>query len=138
MNISSVCGIAPLPYQTIYCASKYAVVGFSEALRYELADKNILVSVVCPGAVDTMIFRRNIDYAIHDEFTAPPEAISPEQAADEILEGLKTGCGILPITDFARRVYENIQKDPIANDTIMKEMKRMVEESMADSKARTI
>jgi short-subunit dehydrogenase len=128
VNTASVCGIAPLPYQTIYCASKYAVVGFSEALRYELADKNIRVTVVCPGAVDTMIFKKDINYLVHDDITSPPESISPEQAGEEILEGLKTDCGILPITDFARQVYENIQKDPDWVDAAMKIIKQNVEE----------
>ena len=128
VNTSSVCGLAPLPYQTIYCASKYAVVGFSEALRYELADMNILVTVVCPGAVDTMIFKRDMDYTIHDEFPSPPESISPEQAADEILTGVEAGRGILPITDFARQIFENICKNPESNDEAMKNIKRMVEE----------
>ena len=127
INTSSVCGIAPLPYQTIYCASKYAVVGFSEALRYELVDKNILVTVVCPGPVDTMIFKRDTDYNIYYEIQSPPECISPEQAADEILTGVVAGCGILPITDFARQTFENISKNPEGNDEAMKSIKRNVE-----------
>jgi len=128
INIASVCGIVPLPYQSLYCASKYAVVGFSEALRYELADKNIRVMVVCPAAVDTMIFKRDMDYQIHEEIPSPPDAISPEQAADEIFEGIKADCGIHPITVFAKEVYQNIQKNPAGNDEVMKHIKRMVEE----------
>jgi short-subunit dehydrogenase len=128
VNVSSVCGIVPLPYQAIYCASKYAVVGFSEALRYELADKNIRVTVVCPGPVDTMIFRRNIDYTIVSDVPSPPESISPEQAAEEILEGLKTDRGILPITDFARQMYENTYKNPASVDATMKIIKQMVDD----------
>lgn len=129
VNTASVCGIAPLPYQSLYCASKYAVVGFSEALRYELADKNIRVTAVCPGAVDTMIFKRGIDYTIYNELKSPPESISPEQAAEEIFEGIKAGRGILPITDFARLVYENTHQDSASNDAEMNAIKRMVEEN---------
>ena len=131
INVASVCGIVPLPYQTIYNASKYAVVGFSESLRYELEEKNIRVSVVCPGAVDTMIFRRAMDYSIADIKYAksPPEAISPEQAADEILAGVEANMGILPITDFARETYENISKNPAANDYAMRDIRRLVEEA---------
>jgi len=131
VNVASVCGIVPLPYQTIYVASKYAVVGFSESLRYEMEEKNIRVSVVCPGAVDTMIFRRAIDYSIYnlEYLKAPPEAISPEQAADEILAGTEANMGILPITDFARETYENISKNPAANDAAMRDIRRSVEEA---------
>ena len=52
MNTASVCGIVPLPYQTVYAASKYAVVGFGEDLRYEMSFHNIKVTTVCPGAVE--------------------------------------------------------------------------------------
>ena len=43
VNVASVCGIVPLPYQTVYAASKYAVVGFGEDLRYEMSYHNIKV-----------------------------------------------------------------------------------------------
>jgi short-subunit dehydrogenase len=134
VNTASVAGIVPLPYQSIYCATKYAVVGFSESLRYELADKNICVTVVCPGAVDTMIFKRGIDYKIYDFLKVPPEAISPEQAADEILEGVEANRGILPITDFARQCYRDIQENPASNDLIMKIMKEDVGKELEQQK----
>lgn len=119
INTASVCGIVPLPYQTVYDASKHAVVGFSEALRHEMADRNIRVWAVCPGAVDTMIFRRASDYSIVPGLDAPPESISPAQAAEEILTGLDTYRGILPITDFARKMYEAIY---VNEDTVEKAM----------------
>jgi len=138
INTASVCGIAPLPYQTVYCASKYAVVGFSEALRYEYADNNIRVWVVCPAAVDTMIFKRDQNYMIHEEFQAPPEAISIEDAAIEILEGMETYTGILPIVDFARLMYESIGKDPKMVDDAMLAIKKSSEESFDELKTRGI
>jgi short-subunit dehydrogenase len=130
VNTASVCGIVPMPYSTIYNASKYAVVGFSESLRYELEDKNIRVSVVCPGAVDSMIFYRNADYTINDskQLAPPPESISPEQAGDEILEGVEANRGILPITDSAREFYENISKNPAANDNMLRIIRQTAEE----------
>lgn len=105
VNIASVCGIVPLPYQTVYAASKYAVVGFSEDLRYEMSFHNIKVTTVCPGAVDTMIFYRSLDYKIHKELPKPAEAISIDQAAKEILEGVEAGQNIVPVEDFARKMY---------------------------------
>ncbi len=65
VNTASVCGIVPLPYRTVYAASKYAVVGFGEDFRHEMSFHNIKVTTVCPGAVDTMIFYRSLDYAPH-------------------------------------------------------------------------
>ncbi len=122
INTASVAGIVPLPYQTVYCAAKYAVVGLSEGLRYELEPYNIKVTVVCPGAVATQIFQRDIDYKVHEELAMPEEAITIDQAALEILEGVEAGRGILPITDFARGMYDNIRLDPTQNDAVMRWM----------------
>ncbi|WP_051184974.1 SDR family NAD(P)-dependent oxidoreductase [Desulfatiglans anilini] len=112
VNTASVCGIVPLPYQTVYAASKYAVVGFSEDLRYEMSFHNIKVTTVCPGAVDTMIFYRTLDYKLHMDMPKPPEAISIDQAADEILEGVEAGRNIIPVQDFARRMHHAIGANP--------------------------
>jgi short-subunit dehydrogenase len=53
VNISSVAGKRALPARSEYSASKYAVEGFSEALRTELAKDGIDVIVVCPGLTQT-------------------------------------------------------------------------------------
>ncbi len=59
VNISSIFGIIAPPGQTAYCASKFAVRGFSEALRHELkmALSPVKLSVVHPGGVATNIVR---------------------------------------------------------------------------------
>jgi len=51
MNISSGAGIFTLPMLSLYCASKFALEGFSESLAYELASQNIIVKIVEPGGV---------------------------------------------------------------------------------------
>lgn len=53
VNVSSYLGKLPAAGLATYCASKYAVVGFSEALRDELAGSGVTVSVVLPSAVRT-------------------------------------------------------------------------------------
>jgi NADP-dependent 3-hydroxy acid dehydrogenase YdfG len=55
VNLSSIFGLIATPGQTAYAASKYAVRGFSEALRTELAGSRIAVTVVHPGGVATRI-----------------------------------------------------------------------------------
>lgn len=56
INTASLAGLMPFPLVVPYCASKYAVVGLSEALAAELAPKNISVTVECPGMVATKLF----------------------------------------------------------------------------------
>lgn len=107
---SSVAGISPLPYQTIYVASKHAVYGFARCLRYELDDKNIKVSVICPGAVATNIFYRSLDYELHFEMPVPPNAIGIDQAGEEILEGIRNGQEVIPLNEDARGLYKAIRE----------------------------
>jgi short-subunit dehydrogenase len=57
VNLSSVFGIIAPPLQTSYVASKFAVRGFSESLRAELADANVGVTSVHPGAIQTNIIQ---------------------------------------------------------------------------------
>jgi NAD(P)-dependent dehydrogenase (short-subunit alcohol dehydrogenase family) len=57
INISSGAGIFTLPMISLYCASKFALEGFSEALAFELASQNIVVKLVEPhGGVTSTSF----------------------------------------------------------------------------------
>ncbi len=56
VNIASVSGLAPITPSAIYGAAKYALVGISHSLQYELDEFNIMVHLVCPGKVDTPFF----------------------------------------------------------------------------------
>ena len=55
VNVSSVFGIFAPAGQAAYSASKFAVRGFSEAVRHELADNRVGVTVVHPGGIKTRI-----------------------------------------------------------------------------------
>lgn len=97
VNISSVFGLFSPPGQSTYCASKFAVRGFTESLRHELEGTNIFVSCVHPGGI-----RTNIAKAAKQGENAPDEDkkqasiifdklahTTPEQAADTIIKGIK-------------------------------------------------
>ncbi|MCW3116749.1 MAG: hypothetical protein JWM28_831 [Chitinophagaceae bacterium] len=53
LNVGSMAGFAPIPIKNLYAATKSAVIFFSYALRYQLREKHISVSVLCPGPVFT-------------------------------------------------------------------------------------
>jgi NADP-dependent 3-hydroxy acid dehydrogenase YdfG len=55
VNISSIFGIYPAPNVTAYVASKFAVLGFSQSLRTELAPHQVGVTAICPGMIATSI-----------------------------------------------------------------------------------
>ena len=51
--VASVAGLRGLPYESVYCASKFAQVGFLRALDDELRDRGIRCTSICPGGVAT-------------------------------------------------------------------------------------
>lgn len=53
INVASTASFQPLPYQTVYGASKAFVLSFSEALTGELLDTNIRVMALCPGTTES-------------------------------------------------------------------------------------
>jgi len=59
VNVASAGGLVPFPGIAVYTATKFGLVGFSEALRSELAGTGVNVSVVCPGVIRTGIAERS-------------------------------------------------------------------------------
>ncbi|NDD66003.1 MAG: SDR family NAD(P)-dependent oxidoreductase [Acidobacteria bacterium] len=99
VNISSVFGMIAPPGQGAYAASKFAVRGFSEALRHELSGTNVGVSVVHPGGIRTNIAARArvgantpIAYAEKGKKLFDKAAVTPpEKAARTIVRGIENG-----------------------------------------------
>ncbi len=98
VNISSVFGLVAPPEQTAYCASKFAVRGFTESLKHELEDSNVSVSSVHPGGIKTNIARNSRlgektpeDYKTQGvKFFDKVALTTPETAADVIVRGIKS------------------------------------------------
>lgn len=59
IQISSVLGFVTMKYRGAYCASKYALESLSDAMRYELAESNIKISLIEPGPIKSE-FRNNV------------------------------------------------------------------------------
>lgn len=55
LNVSSLAGFLPLPRKQVYGGTKSYLISFSKSLRQELTQKNIHVSVLCPGGMNTTI-----------------------------------------------------------------------------------
>jgi len=98
VNTSSIFGVIALPTHSAYNASKFAVRGYTYALRQELADSQIGVSCVQPGGVKTNIVNNSRFVASDNasptkqEFAQKFESIAgltSEQAAEQILAGVK-------------------------------------------------
>jgi NAD(P)-dependent dehydrogenase (short-subunit alcohol dehydrogenase family) len=85
INNASVYSHIAAPWLTAYVSSKFAVRGFSEALRHELADlPDVHVCTVSPSPIDTPIFASAANYSGR-AVKAPPPTYPPEQVARAIL-----------------------------------------------------
>lgn len=101
VNTSSVFGLLGMPHQSAYCASKFAVRGFTDSLRQELRGSGVSAVTVHPGGVKTNIARNARYHAhplepdlSHDEASQRFEAMAmttPERAAKIIHDGVRAG-----------------------------------------------
>jgi NAD(P)-dependent dehydrogenase (short-subunit alcohol dehydrogenase family) len=66
VNVASLGGIIPLPFFSLYNATKFAVVGFTEALSYELAPQGIRAKTIAPGGVATDFAGRSMARTFED------------------------------------------------------------------------
>jgi short-subunit dehydrogenase len=91
VNISSIFGIIAPAGQSAYSASKFAVRGFSEALRHELAMNGspVRLSVVHPGGIATNIARNAVSAAEVGDRFAKLARTSPAAAAQRIIRGIE-------------------------------------------------
>lgn len=96
INLSSIFGIIAPAGQAHYSASKFAVRGFSDALRHELVGTSVGVTAVCPGGIATAIaesarFAPTISPEVRAKQLARAKRLlrkPPAEAADIILEGV--------------------------------------------------
>ena len=88
VNIGSVLGQRGCPHKSEYCASKFALRGFSEALRAELAPLGIDVLVVTAGPTDTEFFKHLLEE--HGELPwGEGQPVSPERVARATIRAMR-------------------------------------------------
>jgi len=116
VNVSSMAGLIGVFGMTAYSASKYAVIGFSEALRSELRQYNVTVSVLCPPDVNTPMLENanRIKPQETKALSAAASIMGPGQVADSLLNAMTRGeFLIIPnasgkITHIIKRVVPGI------------------------------
>jgi NADP-dependent 3-hydroxy acid dehydrogenase YdfG len=100
VNVSSVFGLMGFPSQTAYCASKFAVRGYTESLRHELRETGVRAVCVHPGGIKTHIVdnarfrsddRGETDHAKFAADFQKAARTTPEKAAETIHSGLEKG-----------------------------------------------
>ncbi len=93
LNVASLGGLAPGPYQAVYYASKAYVISLSEAVGYETAGSGVRLSVLAPGPVDTGFHAAmGAEHAFYRQLIFP---MSPESTARAAYFGYLLGCRLI-------------------------------------------
>ncbi|MEN8376219.1 MAG: SDR family NAD(P)-dependent oxidoreductase [Gemmatimonadota bacterium] len=120
VNLASAAAYAPLPAQSAYAATKFAVLGLSETLRAELAASGIGVTAVCPGFINTSIVETSRLRGV----VADPEnrrrtrafyrrrSYGPERVASNILKAVQRNRAVAPISPEAWLAYFGMRLVP--------------------------
>ncbi|KAI8911520.1 hypothetical protein EDD86DRAFT_189051 [Gorgonomyces haynaldii] len=85
LTVSSLMGSVGAPYMTDYCATKFAVLGMSEALRQELLNTDVQVSVIQPGKINTGMFQ---GFDQNNQYLSPE--LTQEYVGQKMFETLET------------------------------------------------
>jgi short-subunit dehydrogenase len=88
INVGSLGGILPMPFEALYCATKFAVRGLSLSLGEELKGTGVTVSLISPGPVKTKM----LDLEATDDFstiTFVEKPLHPDKVAEAILSVIR-------------------------------------------------
>lgn len=107
LNVCSVLGLVGMPKVTAYCASKFGMVGFSEALRNELGRQGLGVTALCPGFVRTNLFSNAPLEAKVEDHKIPPKLITTtsERVANAAVKAIYRNRRLVVMEPFARLMY---------------------------------
>ena len=84
INISSVAGFKGFPNHAVYCGTKFAVHGMTETLREEVANDNVRVIVISPGAVETELLGHTTSDEIKEGYEGWKKSIGGAISAEDI------------------------------------------------------
>ena len=129
VNIASIGGLIAVPHLAPYAASKFALVGYSDAVRTEVAKDGICVTTVCPGLMRTgsainalMKGRHGAEFAWFAALSSMPlVSIDARRAARKIVRAARRGLPHLTITPQARfaAVMERLMPNTFARAMIV-------------------
>ncbi len=84
INVSSIAGRKTFPNHAAYCGTKFAVSAISENVREEVADDNIRVISICPGAVETELLSHTTSDEIKEGYEAWKDSMGGVLVSDDI------------------------------------------------------
>jgi NADP-dependent 3-hydroxy acid dehydrogenase YdfG len=129
INISSIFGIFPAPNVTAYVASKFAVLGFSQSLRAELAPHHVGVTAICPGMIATAIVADGrMAGDIGDRKAKIVESfkkgLPPDRVADAILDAVRDNPAVRTVGRDAWTLHQLTRIAPRTTHRLVVELQR--------------
>jgi short-subunit dehydrogenase len=89
VNIASLAGKAPLAYFHTYNATKFGVVGFSHAIRHELTEEPVSISVICPGFIEREGMYGRVEDHVQASGGNPLGSSPPEKVGAAVVRAIR-------------------------------------------------
>ena len=126
LNISSASSFQPNPYIALYSASKAYLRSYSRSLNYELKDKKITVTAVCPGWIDTDMIKKEYN----GKKVKFPGIVSADKVAIKAIKDAKKKKDMSVCSLFVK--YEHFLSKVLPQKTIMKFWGKSVKKYIKD------
>ncbi len=109
INISSIAGFQPLPYMSVYAATKAFVLNFSEALWAENKDTGVNILAVCPGSTESEFWQR-ADFPDNFPGTSSNSMTKSETVVKETLKAMKKKQSTIVTGGISNQLLVNVPR----------------------------
>ena len=113
--ISSIAGKVGVPMRTAYCAAKFGLIGYADALRAELSQQGVSVHVVCPGSVATDVSRNALTADGSKRGRSDKvidNGIAPDEAAKRIVDAVKANQREIIVAEGVEEAMGELRRTP--------------------------
>ncbi|WP_370033152.1 SDR family NAD(P)-dependent oxidoreductase [Qipengyuania mesophila] len=113
--ISSIAGKVGVPMRTAYCAAKFGLIGYADALRAELSQQGVSVHVVCPGSVATDVSRNALTADGSKRGRSDKvidNGIAPAEAAQRIIDAVAAGQREIVVAEGMEQAMGEMRRTP--------------------------
>ena len=109
INVSSIAGFQPIPYMSVYAASKAFVLSFSEAIRAENKNTGVSIQVLCPGPTESNFFD-NAKFPQSVAATSSQNYASSEEVVRDSLDALDKDTSTVVTGGLMNQVIVNLPR----------------------------
>ncbi|MEH6683152.1 MAG: SDR family NAD(P)-dependent oxidoreductase [Qipengyuania sp.] len=113
--ISSIAGKVGVPMRTAYCAAKFGLIGYADALRAELSQQGVSVHVVCPGSVATDVSRNALTANGSKRGRSDKvidNGIAPDEATKRIVDAVEANQREIIVAEGVEEAMGELRRTP--------------------------